>query len=461
VKTWGLEVLNRLRGARQIQAHDAQYPRVREGAERRQLVIGVDFGTAYTKVVIADNRRARAIPFRDASYGGNPYLLPSVVSIDANGVASLGKAADGTSVSDIKLRILDGDTSDQVINAAVSFLALVVRAARHQFMVAHRDEYRHCHLEWQVNVGLPAEHCRNNELTGFYQRLACAAWNAGVMPGPISIAAVKDCYLRDTGSLRNDAIAVIPEFAAQICGYVRSPMRQYGPHLLIDVGGGTLDVAVFNVYRDAEDDDLFPVFACSVTSRGVLPLHRYRLGKLPNEKSDSGQRRYAEKSTYAAGASYFSVSEDELKRVDKSFKDLVYGQILDVLERGRRDKYPRLYHQSIRVFLCGGGAHVELYSALVDALIRDAHPCHLELVHLPRPDRFEAKGLGDGAYDRLSVAFGLSFDPYDIGTVRLPDEIDDGEAPANIESRPCPACDGTGGSRGNDCNRCGGSGWSR
>jgi hypothetical protein len=453
---WGF---GRTRKTSAIEAHADQYPGAHADAEKRRVVMGLDFGTAFTKVVIADNRRAYAAVFNETGSDVSRYLLPSLVSIAGDGTASLDTRAKADRFADLKLRILNGDMGDDVIHATVAFLALVIRTARHQFMTMHRDEFGGDRLEWQLNIGLPADRCSNDRLTSFYRLLAASAWHASVLPGQITTQVAENCFALDDSPLDKGSIGLVPEFAAQVCGYVRSPMRQDGAHLLIDVGGGTLDVAVFNVYHDTDDSDLFPVLAGAVEPLGVLPMHQKRIAALEAEGLQVRRRAYAEKSMYTSAAKYFSVSVDSLKQADAPFREQVRSQILGVLERAKRDKYPMLYQQHVRVFLCGGGARVELYSRIVNSLVNAGHPCHLELSRLPRVERLDAEYVDDTVYDRLSVAYGLSFDSFDIGTVRLPHELDAGKPVADGTGIACPTCNGTGGRRGNNCTECGGSGW--
>ncbi len=44
---------------------------------------------------------------------------------------------------------------------------------------------------------------------------------------------------------------------------------------------------------------------------------------------------------------------------------------------------------------------------------------------LELPEKLQAPLADDAEYDRLPVAYGLSFDPYDIGEIKKAGEIDD------------------------------------
>jgi hypothetical protein len=76
----------------------------------------------------------------------------------------------------------------------------------------------------------------------------------------------------------------------------------------------------------------------------------------------------------------------------------------------------------------------------------------VKAMKLPKPDQLEANGIREDDYDRVSVAYGLSFDLFDIGEIIKEDDVDD-----------VPAEDGGSNSPGNTsnsvmCPRCGGHG---
>lgn len=74
------------------------------------------------------------------------------------------------------------------------------------------------------------------------------------------------------------------------------------------------------------------------------------------------------------------------------------------------------------------------YSRLIE-LISEGLPqrystCRgIRTMSLAKPLNFEADGLSDAAYNRLAVAWGLSYESFNIGEVSRPSEIDDVAAP--------------------------------
>lgn len=435
-----------------VPGYRTQYTDSDGKAGKVQLVVGFDFGTAFTKVVIAEQRRAYAVPLNVEATGGRSYLLPAVLAIGDEQQVYLGNKPGVRHYSDLKMRILDGDTSEESQVLVAAFMAMVLRRARAWFMTNHRMIYKNHELDWYVNVGLPTEHYHDERLTETYRSIANAAWLASTQAGTLHLQVVRDCLADDSGSIGEDAIGLFPEFVAQITGYVRSPMRRPDLHLLMDVGAGTVDVAVFNVHKK-DGEDVFPVFAKSVGNLGVHFLHKRRAaatGKVDHPFTEGVPDEEL--------ARHLGIGIERLRKIDGPFRTDVYMQVRgDVLEARRKYPLSRHWDSGIPFFLCGGGANVELYSQLAGGMIRDANPCRLVRTFLQKPDRLVAEGLDEGTYDRLSVAYGLSFNQYDIGEIVRSHQIED-VVPASASST-CRRCNGTGGMYANSCTACGGRGW--
>src|SRR5262249_7217951 len=99
------------------------------------LVIGLDFGTAATKVVIRSpfmRQRARAISFGEFGHSSSQYLLPTRLRLGRDGHLSLRADVGGEWATDLKIRLLDrvpattsaSDMGDP-IKGATAYLALV------------------------------------------------------------------------------------------------------------------------------------------------------------------------------------------------------------------------------------------------------------------------------------------------------------------------------------------------
>ena len=174
------------------------------GAVERDIIIGLDLGTACTKVIIGDDvlRSAYAVPFGGLAYEGHPYLIATRVSAMPEGTLSL-KAGE-FSVTDLKIKLL-GDPRQSVLadsksgleatalDVCVGYLALVLREVLAWFLDAHADTYRNARLAWQLNIGLPSRSYDDKRRQETFHEFALAAWRAAVQAGPITVESRAGC----------------------------------------------------------------------------------------------------------------------------------------------------------------------------------------------------------------------------------------------------------------------------
>lgn len=406
--------------------------------QRQQLVLGLDFGTAYTKVVIGETRKHFAVPFEAYCDGGNPYLLKSRFFVDEDGCCSLDSKA-GREITDLKMRILDNRCTAQDEIYLATYMALVMRHARQWLLSEHADLYGQSDIDWLINVGLPTDSYHDDDLVRLYGHITRAAWAACFSANSITSAVIEDWLVKlgcedlsseSEGIVSEDDVHLFPEFVAQITGYVRSPMRQNEQlHMLIDIGAGTVDISLFNV-MEVGGEDRFPIMARAVEKLGTAYLMRSRL-----EAAGRPLRNIpAHLPVPPRGvlAKRLGAAETALKKSDNAFRDRLFKRILAVLEYTRAKRYPRAFRpeKKLTTFLCGGGARVDLYQEL-GKILRAPGGARIELIPLSLPEGLDAPGASDKEYDRLSVAYGLSFDPFDIGDIVKANEIEDLELEAH------------------------------
>lgn len=437
------------------------------GGARKQLIIGLDFGTAFTKVVVSDGLASMAVPLNGAGDSIDDYLLPSTYWIGEYGITSIGRRI-GTQVVDLKLALIKGKISEDQLTRIAVFMAHVLRRVRAFVLDRKASIYRGFYLDWLLNLGLPTDIYQDDDLKATYRKLGQVAWLASATDGDIVEGAVRsmlrygfDQSDAEGARLDADAVTVFPEFVAQVTGYVRSPLRRSDLHLLVDVGAGTLDVTVFNVH-ERDDEDLFPIFAKAVKPLGTRFLVKHRIGNaLGKELKEVGELGpYAAIPINQRFAALLGIDTAGLAAIDNAFLSQVTGIVGELLRFTKARKYPmsRRWEDGVPLFLCGGGAKCDFYR---DALLGKGAVSGFVVkgVDLPKPDALEAPGVSMRDYDRLSVAYGLAFDPYDIGTtVAVDDVLSDAPLSASAHSGICPTCDGNGGLH-RSCVRCGGSGY--
>ena len=412
------------------------------------LVIGLDFGTAYTKVVIGETRARYAVPFHNLLSLRNRYLLPSLLATDTDGSFYLGQS-DQTSyfTNNIKMKLLMEQYDESTPIEATAFLAQVLRYARYWFFQTHSNKYARHTIRWWLNVGLPSDSWEKSSLKKVYEKIAMAAWDLSVADTPINPQTTQGALdnpeaLQFIGERLGDQqrIDIIPEFAAQITSYIKSTRAQRDLHFLVDVGAGTLDVTTFNAHKD-QFEDIFPIFEARVAPLGS----RYYVAQLLSgiqcqaawdEEGTSGNINHFAQSTGLSNKEL----ESKTMQFRKKVEDII-GNVLGITKERRYIKSP--HHQTgIPTFLCGGGSSIPLYQTVLkeNRLLR--------LTSLEKPDTLVAESLGPTDFHRLSVACGLSFNALDIGKVRpssiVEDDDDVMQKPIRTATAACPGCGAVG-----------------
>lgn len=402
----------------------------RDGAEKQKqlLVIGLDFGTAFTKVVIGEQRVKRTVPFTDYVSNGNPHLLPSILSITKNeDTCKLGfPGIDGYSIEDLKIELINHNFNKEVTTRCAVFLSLVLRHARDWVLRAHEKMYRDREIVWYVNTGVPTASYEDEELKVVYKEIIRAAWMASFLPKEtVSLDRVRECFdSADGQSLPDDRINIFPEFAVQLMGYIESPQRQEGLlHVLVDIGAGTLDLAIFNVYRPGGPDGevKFPVFTKSVKPLGTRFFIQECLKKHPQLSWKPSP--YEDVPSTTKFKERLSLSNDELEKLTDNFKDKIATLIIEEFKYTENKRVPRgdkmWDRNGAPTFLCGGGASVDFYKKIFCSFEKHRK---IRLCSLAQPEDLNTKGV---AYDRLSVAYGLSFAPDNIAKIIKSQDIGD------------------------------------
>ena len=393
--------------------------------------MGIDFGTAYTKVCIAEANAAHAVRFFPNSPGARQYLLPGTLLVDSSGTCHLGELASSAEWYDnLKLPLLEHRAQEEDLARVIAFLALAMRYSRSWVLDELVGVYKNLEIDWWVNVGLPTDSWADQWLGARYLGAAHAAWRLSAEKRMISMSSARTLSRQVAESatgkgqrseaLGPEKIHVVPEFAAQVASYSRSPRRRNDLHLMVDVGAGTLDVTTFNVAEsESAGGDLLPVFAAKVERKGTHYLMANRLHEIgsPGAWSDAEAVPSAERLS-----AHLKCAIEEIKLRDSVFRDAVAGTLHHVLAYTKSNRYPgsRRWATGVPVFLCGGGAEVDVYQEAVERC-----GFRVSAMEIESPARLKSASIGDYGFSRVSVAYGLSFGPEDLGELRPPSAVPD------------------------------------
>lgn len=413
----------------------------------REMVIGLDFGTSSVKVVVGDRSAGEAFAVRFSNIDGiDSYLLPSRLWQTDNQFSLLGGA---TVHRDLKLSLLSHDDNPEHIERATAFLALVVRYVRGWLFSEHAEIYSNTKMVWTLVLGIPAANyaadMENQALVDKFRLIAKAAWlAAGNDKEEMLIGLITQAVSRAKELLAGDALKsepknvevdVFPELSAQIYGFCVSQgfdEKAENIFMTVDVGAGTVDSSVFQVKKAKGGKWDFKFFTNQVQQNGVMNLHRTRVkwwSDALSGQTDPASQLFKELNDNKSHTDHHGMIPDSMddyltgvslkfrdanNHPDKEFfKKRVAQQVRgDTLYRVWKLKYLNQQQLTgIPMFLCGGGIRMPYYQKLEQELANFPGTNWLKAIKraLVKPTKLRADGLGDADYDRLSVAFGLSF----------------------------------------------------
>lgn len=388
--------------------------------------IGVDFGTAFTKMAILAGRDRVAVDFSpvlgDSAAAGR-HVLPGFVHKLPDG--EYGWRHDAIDVlGNLKLGLIDSVAAPGCPSAALAYLALAIRYARAS-LYANPDVGRGLasrSLRWELNIGCPTKPHEDPEVVELFKRMALVAWNLAAASRLDDLTISEAWRYGKAGRGLEAPPSVVPEFVAQIAGYLGSKQVGEGLHALVDIGAGTFDVAAFNVVleKDAEMPHI-PIFGSAVKMLGTHFLSRHRHAKLGLEltwddaapvpaTAEFARRHHLPVSQVVEVEAAFS---EELVRIVSS----IVGGVRAMSGHHANPAWTK----GLPVFITGGGAGVDLYVRAThdaqESIGRRLGPnSNFRFVEMEvsgaRVPRLPAEQRG-----RLSVAIGLTEDAENIARV--------------------------------------------
>jgi hypothetical protein len=405
------------------------------------LVLGIDFGTSCTKVVIGDHGwmgPSFLVPIGLGNDGLEKFLRPTQLSIDKRHETNL------------KLRLIANPLSVETQNLVILYLAGVIRDSLDWFSSYAPNRYETRTACWRVNLGFPGKNLENGELNDAYRIIGRHAADLGASTLPLESASIDHLRMIPSSGLRakeDDPMEVnlYPEIAAQIAGYVKSPYRIPGNLVLVDVGAGTLDVSTLILHEDG-DEDVVSFHVCEVAPLGALKLLEARMAALDAVEPGAVRTRLEDfqsgtmptpNSVELILGTQTPVRNPLIQAFEKAsseFAEKALGVALscsirfrqiqrDAHNNRRFDPWPN----QLRFFFTGGGSRTDLYHRLFTGgpfeqelskfsswaatqEKRGIKKQGLKLEKLPTPK--ELNGLPaelESDFDRFSVAHGLAY----------------------------------------------------
>ena len=438
--------------------HVLQYSRPGQEGEC-ELVIGLDFGTSASKVVIQapqlPGSPAYAVDFGNHSYPPAAHLLPTRLWVAPKGACSLGILESGQCINDIKLELFSGDQylnskygpTRQRLNpeaAAVAYLALLLKYTRTWFLETHPNVVGHFKtLNWSLNLGVPSPSIDNNEENQRFQRVGKAAWMLSVMEEEVTIGKAHDelRYLREAPEYwdRDDDglacdFAIVPEIAAGAVGYALSELRREGLHVIVDIGASTVDVCSF-VLHESQGSDHYGLLTADVQQLGTIKLHHERIlaiKRVYDKQAEDLRDKHDPLAPIAEDIAPYLLSHEQIakgvQKQEAALKERCKSMIRNVISQAkvRRDPNSSVWRERLPILLIGGGSKSPFFHSLVNDLGAwvASYSGNKGILNppLPMPETLTSK-MADS--HRLVVAWGLSHPALDIGEITPVDRMPD------------------------------------
>jgi hypothetical protein len=274
-----------------------------------EIIIGIDYGTRFTKVAVG---REGQEPVVWKGLSGTA-LIPSIVYITSDGdVLSWPEGAPSgaiaieylkmllakpdDSILDLPSSILAGQKRENVIKAlAAFFLSEIIRRVRKSEQ--EKPHLRNANIRWLVNVGVPVEYYDSPERDSFREVASVAFYWAESPPGDFKISTLARTYQLQAATIdrASSPASVFPELAAALTEYIRDPNRPDGLFYgFCDIGGGTIDGAIFRLHR-APGLPRLAILSASVAPYGTAAVARAMVCKVdgtlpPDTASARGSR---------------------------------------------------------------------------------------------------------------------------------------------------------------------------
>lgn len=361
----------------------------------------------------------------------------------ADGSCQIGQAPDvpvDHVRQHLKHPLIDAAVSAASLANAAVFLALVLRHVRAWVFFHHGDKIGRSSIRWMLNIGAPSNGLENERHRRAYLKMCSSAWSMSTSElGPSAAYAGELIAAWQPDVLPKDLIGldVLPEFVAQIAGYVQSAQRQRGLHALVDVGGGTLDVVTFIVHeRDGED--VFPFLVPEIRALGTQILYQNRLVEAPEHEKAKLPDELQPVLNTSEYAKCTGLPEDHIALRDNVFWSEVHSTVHRVFHHTKRNRYrlSEAWTKGLPVFLTGGGGSVEGYQKSVKSGGLNCAPV-MNLMLLPKHPKLADFSGTTSEYQRVSVACGLAQDAFSLGQLIPAGQVeDDGNAMPRIADRP-------------------------
>lgn len=409
---------------------ELQHPDFAGKAVPMVVRMGLDFGTAFTKVAVRAGVDLVCIDWSfitGDTFQEGRYLMPSLIVHSSAGGFSWRRLPESDICTNLKLPLIDANNSNECPVAAVAYLALVIRYAR-AYLFQHTDVGRILStrsLRWELNIGCPTKPYDDKVIVKFFKRISRTAWQLAAQDNLQESNIISTWKNDQSESSLETEPSVVPEFVAQIAGYLDSSQKREDLHALIDIGAATLDVATFNLvfHENISPTTRIPIFFSNVSKLGTHYLNQNRHTRLGIDPAWDDTTPVEQADCFS---SRNGIPVSQVVAADKIFLNKVSDCITKVLHATRVSGkgHPRSSawkEGGLPIFVTGGGANCDLYRQAVNIAgqelkRRSSLLDRFRLIEL-NPQGTNITTLNNESASRMTVAIGLTSDADSIARI--------------------------------------------
>lgn len=448
------------------------------GIRRRKkvdLVVGLDFGTSSSKVAYrelgASARVVTPILFDHGLETYPSYCLPSVGHLNRKGRFIWGPEAvrllqkDSWSSGVRRLKVLVAGEVDpafrdeRAAEAYADYLARVglnadlmhpshvaaLALAKQMHVVRGKlqEVYRESELDLRFNVCVPIDQYEHSLMLGVYHRIHHVAeklylsWTADGWDDADLLEVAASHYEGASTTWREDGrVFPVPEAMAEIASYRTSLETRKGIHAVIDIGAGTTDLSVFSLHMERGQDSECLWYAARNIPMGAGYVEARLADALEGKRHGGTTLTEAE---LLEALSHAKEGSEAGTVVRAGLMEIQHALLPTWVAAYNKCKKQTAW-EGIPIFLCGGGSRMlgarEVFKKAWVKNFSDVAPRSLA-----DPDDYNKRG-GHAPFDRLSVAYGLTFLGPELGSFTLPSRTPDCTPIPSFKDLPEPWSDG-------------------
>lgn len=370
-----------------------------------QVIIGLDFGTSYTKAYC--NIQGDNVPVEFATESNSSFYLPSVVYYDATGKnLSINAKNNFRKINYFKYNMINDELRTQYEGhsgvafdelCSAFFLANVIKKIK-ETAVQRRPGVN---LNFHINMGCPIAN-EDSRFNGIYNRALNVAYIISNMPNIeiMNLGKIAE-YYKAHSTKANPALRTVPELYAEALWFIEKSSTDSGIYAILDIGGGTVDYATIVVNFEAGFKKTY------IYSQGAKPLGVEILLKkfYPQDYQDCREKRLDELRNSNIRIPSHSKDNplfEEQHIQGNAFEILFFQGIMDVKDISPQlMRYQFIEKRSIPYYTFGGGADINWYHSIITQ--------HNEFIAPAGIPQLQKKHVDtDLPHNRLIIAYQLS-----------------------------------------------------